>query len=401
MSRNKLTVIVLSVPALCLLGVCLAGHGRVGPWWRAAEAPASTARARAVDGSAAADRAEAGIPQGLSIELAEGVITRFAASSPDWPTSKFARALGCRYAPGDLDATDVTPELWRAVEAVVHEPDGGLVNIRLLRPLWWLEANGIGGLGEEFRLSVPEMGVAGTATVLGIGPCRVDSRRNGRGAQIVIGTFERESADVHDMHVEGEPDPIGVTGSHPFWSVDRRDWVVAGELRPGERLAGKDRVLRVVRLARRSGRHKVYNLEVHREHAYRVGRAGLLVHNNSLGDRMIKAGRYGDPGTNAHHIVARNHPGASDAQKVLRECGIDLDDAINGVWLPRNSTVSRARGALHHEAGSALTNDTYLKEVNKRITTAAKGGRAQVLRELQKIRHDLLNGTFPGTRMNF
>ncbi|HET6430161.1 MAG TPA: polymorphic toxin-type HINT domain-containing protein [Phycisphaerae bacterium] len=396
MPSKRLTCTVLGILAVCLLGAVLAG-GRM-PWWQ----PPAGILAPTGPGTAAAAEmpatAEASLPPEASIEVTDGIVTGVRWDRDSGPVSDLRGVLGSRYVRGDLDATDVTGALWRSLDVVVHPRDGSLVEIQLLRPLWWLQQEGIEEVGDEFALSIPEMDVEGTATVLEIGPCPADSRENGPGEQVVIGTFARESPDVWDLHLEGQAEPIGVTGAHPFWSVDRRAWVPARALRAGEALDGMAGVLRVARLERRPGRQKVYNLEVHREHAYRVGSPGVLVHNNYLGRNMMRAGRYGDVGTDAHHIVALAHPDAEEARMVLRTFDIGLDDAINGVWLPRNSSVSRARGALHNEAGSALTSEACLKEVNKRIRGAAGKGRAKVLRQLQKIRHDLLNGTFPGVR---
>ncbi|MAG93851.1 MAG: hypothetical protein CMJ48_08900 [Planctomycetaceae bacterium] len=39
---------------------------------------------------------------------------------------------------------------------------------------------------------------------------------------------------VYDLPVAGEAEPLGVTALHPVWSLDRNDWVPAGELVLGE-----------------------------------------------------------------------------------------------------------------------------------------------------------------------
>jgi hypothetical protein len=89
---------------------------------------------------------------------------------------------------------------------------------------------------------------------------------------------------VYDLQVEGEAQPIGVTGTHPFWSPDRNGWVGAGELRLGERLLARNgSTPRVVSLVLRPEPEPVFNLEVEGDHCYRVGEQGLLVHNASVG----------------------------------------------------------------------------------------------------------------------
>ncbi|MFT4559235.1 MAG: hypothetical protein ACI92S_004625, partial [Planctomycetaceae bacterium] len=110
------------------------------------------------------------------------------------------------------------------------------------------------------------------------------------------------SGDVIDLVVEDEgvsqpssfrPRPsketIGTTSNHPFWSVDRQEYVQAGQLEPGERvLTFSGNTKRIASKLARPGPQPVYNLEVHAEHVYFVGEDGLLTHNSqgySLGVR--------------------------------------------------------------------------------------------------------------------
>ncbi|MBQ9812162.1 MAG: hypothetical protein IJM54_02505, partial [Thermoguttaceae bacterium] len=73
----------------------------------------------------------------------------------------------------------------------------------------------------------------------------------------------------------------GCTDNHPFWSVDRQDFIPAGELIEGERLLlynGESK--RVVQKLPRPGPQVVYNLEIYGEHVYHVTADGVLVHND-------------------------------------------------------------------------------------------------------------------------
>lgn len=47
----------------------------------------------------------------------------------------------------------------------------------------------------------------------------------------------------------------------------------------------------------------------------------------------------------AHHIVAEHAVEAMDTRAILRKFGIDIDDAINGVFLPSAKGTS---GAAYH-----------------------------------------------------
>jgi hypothetical protein len=85
---------------------------------------------------------------------------------------------------------------------------------------------------------------------------------------------------------------IGVTGNHPFWSLDRLEFVQVGELAIGERLQTLSGDTKWVQhKLPRPGPEPVYNLEIHAEHVYYVGTSGVLAHNVCPGD---------------HHMVPRS-----------------------------------------------------------------------------------------------
>ena len=168
----------------------------------------------------------------------------------------------------------------------------------------------------------------------------------------------------------------------------------AGHLRVGENLVlinGSQ--TSVASIAPRGPPERVYNLEVHGEHVYFVSDVGILVHNqcaSKLRRSMNDAGVYGDPGTVPHHLVSRNDRRAATAISILRRHNIDPDSHWNGVFLPVKG--SSARGAIHNN----LHTNNYYKTLTDRLKTAdAQGGRAQVLRELQRIRSELVDGTYP------
>ena len=143
----------------------------------------------------------------------------------------------------------------------------------------------------EIWLELPEMGVLGWATLTD-----VDENvaiQPGPGA-VVTGTFAHVSDAVIDLQIEGQPKPIGCTTTHPFWSVDRQDFVEAGCLQQGERVqlySGETK--RVVQKLPRPGPVNVYNLEVYAEHVYHVTPDGVLTHNNGCssdaGSDLLKA----------------------------------------------------------------------------------------------------------------
>lgn len=310
------------------------------------------------------------------------------------------RAVGRNPIREQAELSEPDPATWRQVSLFMKKKSGLGLWIKLLRPQTWIDEHQA-AVGSTIFINLAEMGAVGEAQVNEIGPCPAIEPGTG---PVVTGTFQHQ-ADARTRLVrlvlEDQPESTGVTDNHPYWSVDRQEFIPVGQLRIGEQVDTEQGPKRVVSITPVPYSGFLYNLET-TEHVFRIGSLGTLVHNSCLGNNLKKAGSYGDLGTDAHHIVAFSHRGAKASQDILTKHGIDLNDAMNGVWLPRNSSASRARGALHHEAGSALTNADYLNEVNRRILAAdAAGGKSHVLRELQKIRHDLLNGTFPGVRPNF
>lgn len=97
----------------------------------------------------------------------------------------------------------------------------------------------------------------------------------------MTGTFRHSAGNVVDLSIAGEPAAIGVTANHSFWSVDRKRFVAAGELRVGERtLCANGKTRHVLAVTTRSSQSVVFNLEVDAQHVYCVGEQGLLVHND-------------------------------------------------------------------------------------------------------------------------
>jgi len=77
---------------------------------------------------------------------------------------------------------------------------------------------------------------------------------------------------------------LGVTAQHPVYSLDRGDFVAAGELSAGERLATLAGPTAVLGIQPQQAAQTVYNLEVQGQHVFRVTSNGLLVHNSYADD---------------------------------------------------------------------------------------------------------------------
>ena len=170
------------------------------------------------------------------------------------------------------------PQTWREIRLHMRKPSGRSLWITLLRPFIWLQTNDA-AVGDTIDMDLHELGASGPAEVTYIGPCPEIPPGDD---PVVIGTFKHEvdeNSHVINLWLEGDAEPTGVTDNHPYWSVDRAQFVPAGELRVGETVDTLAGTARVARLESRAYTGFLYNLET-TEHVYRVGSLGTLVHNS-------------------------------------------------------------------------------------------------------------------------
>ena len=99
--------------------------------------------------------------------------------------------------------------------------------------------------------------------------------------RVVTGTFTHVRGGILRIRLAGLAEPLGVTSNHSIYSADRLDFVPAGELSVGETLWNLDGDVRIESIEQLGTQERVYNLEIHSEHVFRVASSGLLVHNSS------------------------------------------------------------------------------------------------------------------------
>ena len=130
-----------------------------------------------------------------------------------------------------------------------------------------------------------------------------------------------EVGDSNHEPAESE-ETIGTTSNHPFWSVDRQEFVQAGSLEIGERLQTLSGDVKVVQQKLpRPGPQPVFNLEVHNEHVYFVGQDGVLVHNAGPNGLYSGTGAFGkDPGPDSG-ITTALEPRSRNSQVAAFEDG--------------------------------------------------------------------------------
>lgn len=269
------------------------------------------------------------LPHGIGIGVCDGVIVGVVSEDPKNPDYEL---MCTRYVVGDLDATDITMPLWRRLDLKMPKPDGTISELSVLRPLWWIDDIGA-TVGETIDLGMHEIGISGEAKVLKIGACDADSRDNEKGTQVVTGTIKHHNAEVWDLVFNNDTkEPLGVTANHPIYSFDRDDWVPAGELKINEKVRTIDGTATLTSKSKRPKRETVYNLEVHRSHAYHVSQFGILAHNSNILNCIISpkklqhefkhapdfgvTGNWNKQTGKTFHDAIQAHVGRTDIQKI-------------------------------------------------------------------------------------
>ena len=280
---------------------------------------------------------------------------------------------------------------------LVAKENGSLCFVELLRPDDWLITTGAqlrrktdGRIVDELDLitdgmlqleldrdyepvvwlELPEMGCVGWARVVNQ---RTFQYTPGVG-NLVTGTFRHISDDVIDLTVEGQDKPIGVTNSHPFWSVDREEFVPAGELLQGERLLlFSGDTARVTQKLPRPGPHVVYNIEVFGEHVYQVTLDGVMVHNGCRSDRFsVYIAKTGDKvsyigRTNNFERRALEHSGIRNIQRIgLDDLGYEEARCAEDILI-RHFGLENLDNKMY--GMSEFKKDHYYSEVYKRMET--------------------------------
>ena len=230
----------------------------------------------------------------------------------------------------------------------------------------------------ETWLELPEMGVVGWARVTDVD---ADVEIEQGAGNIVTGVFAHMASSTLDLTVEGQTVPIGCTANHPFWSVDRQDFVDAGLLKEGERVqlySGETK--RVVQRLPRPGPQNVYNLEVYSEHVYCVEDLGILVH-NKCNERYYKPngkirrfdGHKPAYEVNEAHVFGPKYvigktPLPADAQEVFSKA-IPSDPDNPSVWFAKNEAGKIYRYSLNHDKTVAHFSGIYLEGPGTRNIT--------------------------------
>lgn len=342
-------------------------------------------------------RPEKWVREQIRLAVAPQAAELFNGKPYDVCETSFQRHGASRPVPSDFvdgyRATRAAP-----LESELHKPESqDLVPLSPLRPIF-LELAAVGAelklSGEELQallveMDLPELAITGPAVVKQIQNAPAIQPGDGR---VITATFKHSSGDVIDLRVGDASEPriasntppvvrvahrpnelgsanlaaasasndaadraeaiglsdsddsnqvIGTTSNHPFWSVDRREYVQADKLEHGERvLTYSGDTKRVLSKLARPGPQPVYNLEVFAEHVYYVGKDGVLVHNQYF-DELADL-RYGG--------ASRPHRPQSQelVQDAIREAGLTFRKNASRSALTRGRELSIAED--HHIA---------------------------------------------------
>lgn len=241
---------------------------------------------------------------------------------------------------------DDTQGKWVArmrVRLHMDKGEAGHSKIMFLRDDEWFRSEQV-VVGGVVHLNMPEMGCVGHAKVEAVEPCLVFYRWGNSSVRMVTGTFAHSEGECGDLRLKGEPEPIGVTPSHPFWSADREDWVPVEDLRAGESVKTLQGTTTVESYTLRARPEPTFNMEVEDDHVYRVGEQGILVHNASAGEcgkRFEDMASWVDRGNALRSEVLHIHRGYPDnanrdskttsvALIQLPDCGWQCVYAVSG-----------------------------------------------------------------------
>ncbi|MCK9687272.1 AHH domain-containing protein [Scleromatobacter humisilvae] len=118
-------------------------------------------------------------------------------------------------------------------------------------------------------------------------------------------------------------------------------------------------------------------------------------HSQALsGNIQLARGELQPDATDAHHIVARRHHLAAVARGYLFRWKIGIDDADNGVFLPKKlgANVAGLENAVPH---GPLHSGPYHFEVTDRLRDRAGEPASAAREELRAMRAEMVAGTFP------
>ena len=254
------------------------------------------------------------------------------------------------------DKIPITPRTWQEVDLSYSDIIKGKsypAEIKLLRPIEWLEENGMDKVGNEVNLSIPEFGVVNVqATVTAIKPTTLDTSKTDWSkidSRPVIGTFKRYARVVNTYTFKdlstGKISSINATPNHPFYVKNKNKFIPIENVSPTDQLinssgqpikliCGKGQNSHCGRIYNIDGTPvPVYNLEIYQRHVYFVGNTAILVHNVCVDELIAKDHGLSqgarDQLTNFNHIVSKSDSHTYQVASSYRDVSGNLSEFIN------------------------------------------------------------------------
>jgi hypothetical protein len=217
---------------------------------------------------------------------------------------------------------------WAKVSVTMYRNDGGIVDAELIRPRWWIAQHGI-QTGQHLPMHIEELQVQGSALVTAVEDC--PEIASGEGSVVTARFLTRQVdviARVEILGPDGQIETLEGTTIHPVWSEDRQDWVPLGELQQGEAIRAASGPALILSVAIHSISVPVYNIEVHGEHVYQVGRIEMLVHNGTA-FRCMDLDQFTDAARGLYKDTPfTDHPGHHFVWDNLNSARMWADDMI-------------------------------------------------------------------------
>ncbi|MFG2920541.1 polymorphic toxin-type HINT domain-containing protein [Streptomyces sp. NPDC048305] len=181
------------------------------------------------------------------------------------------------------------------------------------------------------------------------------------------------------------PSVVTATDTHPFWSVDARSWLDAGEIRPGARLRTPDgSSLTVAAVTRYTQRQTTHDLTVAGIHTYYVlaGPAPVLVHNTGgclpeLRNWQSQRFQFGNQSLlldkkGMEHILTRHHPKYWDGSVKKTQSFFDpkmsiedVQDAIGQVMRQNRDKLAQRGGQGMYQIRGTVNGVDYVLGMNR------------------------------------
>lgn len=122
------------------------------------------------------------------------------------------------------------------------------------------------------------------------------------------------------------------------------------------------------------------------------------LHRQRLNHNMLERHGKKPANTDAHHIVSWNHPDAIAARAILERFGIDIDSAINGVYLPSKSEHVPHPDMLNAYSHKKIHTKVYYVNLTEMLTDVSlvpNANKEDIVDVLDEIGEELVNGKFP------